>query len=42
MAIASNLKGDTQTTYYAVVGDAFIASGTAFEVLNHAYGRRTH
>lgn len=36
MAIASNLKGDTQRNHIAIVGDASIASGMAFEGLNHA------
>jgi 1-deoxy-D-xylulose-5-phosphate synthase len=36
MAIASNLKGDTQKQHIAVIGDASIASGMAFEGLNHA------
>ena len=36
MAIASKLKGDTQRNHIAVVGDASIASGMAFEGLNHA------
>ena len=36
MAIASNLKGNTQRNHIAVVGDASIASGMAFEGLNHA------
>lgn len=36
MAIASNLKGETQKHHIAVVGDASIASGMAFEGLNHA------
>ena len=36
MAIASNLKGDTQRQHIAVIGDASIASGMAFEGLNHA------
>ncbi|TGD57686.1 1-deoxy-D-xylulose-5-phosphate synthase [Flavobacterium humi] len=36
MAIASNLKGDTDKQHIAVVGDASIASGMAFEGLNHA------
>ncbi len=36
MAIASNLKGDTEKQHIAVVGDASIASGMAFEGLNHA------
>lgn len=36
MAIASNLKGDTTKQHIAVIGDASIASGMAFEGLNHA------
>lgn len=36
MAIASNLKGETDKQHIAVVGDASIASGMAFEGLNHA------
>ncbi|MGB5437536.1 MAG: 1-deoxy-D-xylulose-5-phosphate synthase [Maribacter sp.] len=36
MAIASKLQGDTQRHHIAVVGDASIASGMAFEGLNHA------
>ncbi|RDK88299.1 1-deoxy-D-xylulose-5-phosphate synthase [Marinirhabdus gelatinilytica] len=36
MAIANKLKGDTTTQHIAVVGDASIASGMAFEALNHA------
>jgi 1-deoxy-D-xylulose-5-phosphate synthase len=36
MAIASNLKGDLQKQHIAVIGDASIASGMAFEGLNHA------
>lgn len=36
MAIASNLKGETQKHHIAVIGDASIASGMAFEALNHA------
>jgi len=36
MAIASNLKGDFDKHHIAVVGDASIASGMAFEGLNHA------
>ncbi len=35
MAIASNLKGDFQKQHIAVIGDASIASGMAFEGLNH-------
>ncbi|HET8803014.1 MAG TPA: 1-deoxy-D-xylulose-5-phosphate synthase [Aequorivita sp.] len=36
MAIASRLKGETEKQHIAVVGDASIASGMAFEALNHA------
>jgi 1-deoxy-D-xylulose-5-phosphate synthase len=36
MAIASNLKGDSEKHHIAVIGDASIASGMAFEGLNHA------
>ena len=36
MAIASNLKGEFSKHHIAVVGDASIASGMAFEGLNHA------
>lgn len=36
MAIASKLKGETERQHIAVVGDASIASGMAFEALNHA------
>ncbi|WP_310379325.1 1-deoxy-D-xylulose-5-phosphate synthase [Flavobacterium sp.] len=36
MAIASNLKGDIEKHHIAVIGDASIASGMAFEGLNHA------
>ncbi|WP_324720346.1 1-deoxy-D-xylulose-5-phosphate synthase [Salinimicrobium sp. HB62] len=36
MALASNLKGAFQKQHIAVVGDASIASGMAFEGLNHA------
>ncbi len=36
MAIASNLKGETRRNHIAVIGDASIASGMAFEALNHA------
>jgi 1-deoxy-D-xylulose-5-phosphate synthase len=35
MAIASNLKGDFNKQH-CVIGDASIASGMAFEGLNHA------
>jgi len=36
MAMASKLKGANQTQHIAVIGDASIASGMAFEALNHA------
>ena len=36
MAIASNLKGEKEKQHIAVIGDASIASGMAFEGLNHA------
>lgn len=36
MAIASGLKGEDSRQHIAVVGDASIASGMAFEGLNHA------
>lgn len=36
MAIASQLKGDFNKQHVAVIGDASIASGMAFEALNHA------
>lgn len=36
MAIASRLKGEIAKQHIAVVGDASIASGMAFEALNHA------
>ncbi|MGB1268711.1 MAG: 1-deoxy-D-xylulose-5-phosphate synthase [Flavobacteriaceae bacterium] len=36
MAMASNLKGETDKQHIAVIGDASIASGMAFEALNHA------
>ena len=36
MAIASSLKGDFEKHHIAVIGDASIASGMAFEGLNHA------
>ncbi|MDY7394767.1 1-deoxy-D-xylulose-5-phosphate synthase [Aureibaculum sp. 2210JD6-5] len=35
MAIASKLKGETEKQHIAVIGDASIASGMAFEALNH-------
>ena len=36
MAIASNLQGKIERHHIAVIGDASIASGMAFEGLNHA------
>jgi len=36
MAIASKLKGETEKQHIVVIGDASIASGMAFEGLNHA------
>lgn len=36
MAIASKIKGDTNKQHIAVIGDASIAGGMAFEGLNHA------
>src|SRR5690606_19485879 len=36
MAIASKLKGDFDKHHIAVIGDASLASGMAFEGLNHA------
>ena len=36
MAIASQLKGDNNKQHIAVIGDASIAGGMAFEGLNHA------
>ena len=36
MAIASQIKGDEDRCHIAVIGDASIASGMAFEGLNHA------
>ena len=36
MAIASQLKGEFHKNHIAVIGDASIASGMAFEGLNHA------
>ena len=36
MAIASKLNGNTQRHHIAVIGDASIAAGMAFEGLNHA------
>jgi 1-deoxy-D-xylulose-5-phosphate synthase len=36
MALASQLRKDTKKQHIAVIGDASIASGMAFEALNHA------
>jgi 1-deoxy-D-xylulose-5-phosphate synthase len=36
MALASGLKGEKDKQHIAVIGDASIASGMAFEALNHA------
>lgn len=36
MALASQLEGDLERQHIAVIGDASIASGMAFEGLNHA------
>ena len=36
MAIASKIQGNTARHHIAVIGDASIASGMAFEALNHA------
>ncbi|MCB9426018.1 MAG: 1-deoxy-D-xylulose-5-phosphate synthase [Flavobacteriales bacterium] len=36
MALAAQLKGDKERCHIAVIGDASIASGMAFEGLNHA------
>jgi 1-deoxy-D-xylulose-5-phosphate synthase len=36
MAIASQIKGENDKNHIAVIGDASIASGMAFEGLNHA------
>src|SRR5690606_10279161 len=36
IAIASNINGDFEKQHIAVIGDASIASGMAFEGLNHA------
>ena len=36
MAIAASLKGEKNRQHIAIVGDASIASGMAFEALNHA------
>ncbi|MGK0386103.1 MAG: 1-deoxy-D-xylulose-5-phosphate synthase [Patiriisocius sp.] len=42
MAIAASLAGNTQRQHIAVVGDASIASGMAFEALNHAGVTKTN
>lgn len=42
MAIASKLKGDLKKHHIAVIGDASIASGMAFEALNHAGVSKTN
>ena len=36
MALADQLQGNSHTQHIAVIGDASIASGMAFEALNHA------
>ena len=36
MALAAKIQGDTKRKHIAVIGDASIASGMAFEGLNHA------
>ncbi|MDO3693830.1 1-deoxy-D-xylulose-5-phosphate synthase [Wenyingzhuangia sp. chi5] len=36
MAMAAQIQGDTKQQHIAVIGDASIASGMAFEALNHA------
>lgn len=36
MAIAAQIQGNTEREHIAVIGDASIASGMAFEALNHA------
>ena len=36
MALANQLKGENETHHIAIIGDASIASGMAFEALNHA------
>lgn len=36
MALAANLQGHSHRRHVAVIGDASIASGMAFEALNHA------
>jgi len=42
MAIANQLKGEHSIQHIAVVGDASIASGMAFEALNHAGVTKTN
>ncbi|MCB0423729.1 MAG: 1-deoxy-D-xylulose-5-phosphate synthase [Mangrovimonas sp.] len=42
MAIASKLKGDLNKQHVAIIGDASIASGMAFEALNHAGVSKTN
>ncbi len=42
MAIASKLRGEIKKQHVAVVGDASIASGIAFEALNHAGDTNTN
>lgn len=36
MALAAKLQGDNESDFVAVIGDASIVSGMAFEALNHA------
>lgn len=42
MAMASQLKGEEEKQHIAVIGDASIASGMAFEALNHAGATNTN
>ncbi|WP_149274084.1 1-deoxy-D-xylulose-5-phosphate synthase [Pareuzebyella sediminis] len=42
MAIAANLSGETERQHIAVIGDASIASGMAFEALNHLGSTNTN
>lgn len=42
MALASQLNGDFSKQHIAVIGDASIASGMAFEALNHAGDTNTN
>ena len=42
MATASALKGDTSRLHVAVIGDASLASGMAFEALNHLAETQTN